>query len=93
MSKPTIVTAWDEHFMLPDFMGCVHWAIGDEKTLAAYRKTTGDEWTPGKTPVGRMIDQATGADREFLQRFSDWVADNLFGRPEDLDKPEDEVAE
>jgi len=31
-----------------------------------------------------MIDQATGADIAFLQRFSDWVEENLFGSPDQI---------
>jgi hypothetical protein len=85
-------TAWDGHYMLPDFMGCVYWALGDAKTLGAYRKATGDNWTPPKTPAEKMIDQATGADTAFLQRFSDWVEQNLFGRPEDLNTDEENAA-
>ncbi len=88
----SLKTSWDGHFMLPDFMGCLHWALGDEKTLSAYRKATGDKWTPPKNPAEKMIDQATGADTAFLQRFSYWVEENLFGRPEDSDAEEEDVA-
>ena len=41
----------------------------------AYRLATGDDWAPPPSGDGREA---------FLQRFSDWVEANLYGRPEDL---------
>lgn len=81
----SLKTSWDGHFMQGGFLSCLHWALGHEPTLAAYRAATGDNWRPPASPSERMIDQATGADLAFLQRFSDWVELNVFGRPQDME--------
>ena len=70
--------------MLPAFIGCVQWALGEPEVMDAYRRATDDNWLPPKTIVDEMIDKATGADFAFCQRFSDWVEENVFGTPRDL---------
>jgi hypothetical protein len=74
----------DDPIMFGFFMGCVRWALGEKRVMAEYRKQTGDAFSPATTAEARMIDQATGADIAFLQRFSDWVEENLFGTPDQI---------
>ena len=87
MSNP-VTTPWDDHYMLPAFISCVHWAIGEEEIIERFRKETGCNWKPGKTPLERMIDESTGIDRDFIQKFVNWVADEIFGKPEDVEAHE-----
>lgn len=78
-----ITTPWDDdplHYAA--FIGCVRWALSEEKIIEQYRSETGDRFIPAASGFSRMIDQATGADRAFFQRFSDWVAENIYGTPE-----------
>lgn len=80
-----IKTSWDDDpLMYPAFMGCVSWALGNDEVMARFRADTGKTWTPGRTPIERMIDHATGVDLDFFQSFSDWVEANIFGTPDDL---------
>ncbi len=57
----------------------LRWALGDEEIAASFRKDTGIQWHPGRTPIDRMIDEAAGADREFLIAFAKWFNQNLWG--------------
>ncbi len=82
----SVTSVWEGHLLEPAFWSCVMWALGSDKMLAAYRADTGDEWRPGASGLEKLIDTAAGADSAFLQRFADWVADNVFGRPENLDE-------
>lgn len=68
----------------PDYMGgawlgCIAWAIGNPAIVAAFRAETGMNWTPGTTPLDRMIDEATGVDRKFITAFVEWVNVNIWG--------------
>ncbi len=82
---PTITTPWaDDPLMLPAFLGCVEWALGTPEILAGFRKSTGNNWTPGRSGLERMIDRATGVDHQFFQQFSDYVANEIFGTPETM---------
>lgn len=66
-----ITTPWDDHYMLPAFLGCVRWALGNDDIVASFRKETGGNLS---------------ADFDSMQRFSNWVAENVFGKPEDLEE-------
>jgi hypothetical protein len=84
----TFTTSWTGHYMEPAFLACLHWALGDAEMMKAYRAETGDAWQPACTGIDRIIDEQTGAELAFLQRFSAWLANVIFGRPEDLDATE-----
>lgn len=84
-----ITSSWDDHYMAPAFYGCVHWALGNDEVMAAYRLETGDQWTPGTKPIDRMIDRAVGVDFDFMQSFVNWCERTIFGTPADLDKVHD----
>jgi len=66
-------------YMLPLWLGCISWALQDDNCLAAFRAETGNNWAPGKTPLERMIDEATGSDRRFIFAFVEWVNVNIWG--------------
>ncbi|WP_275790510.1 hypothetical protein [Pararhizobium gei] len=76
MTEPTFTTPWDnDPLMLPAFVGCVSWALGNDEIVARYKMETGDTLfgIPG-----------AGEPAHFVQRFSDWVAENIFGTPDDV---------
>ncbi|NBB07873.1 hypothetical protein [Pseudomonas monteilii] len=77
-------TPWDGHWMYGDYIGFLHHALGQKFYVDAYRKASGNKWTPAGTVAEQMVDQATGADLAFLQGFSDWIATNIFGTPDDV---------
>lgn len=76
-------TSWDnDPLMYPAFIGCLHWALGEDEIMERYREETGDRFTIGRSGIEQMIDGATGADIAFFQRFSDWVEREIFGTPD-----------
>ncbi len=63
----------------PAWLGCLSWAIQEPEVLAAFRAETGQTWTPGRSPIERMIDEATGADQAFFAAFAQWMNEHLWG--------------
>jgi hypothetical protein len=47
--------------------------------VEAFRADTGMQWTPGRTPLERLIDEATGADTAFLEAFAAWMNREIWG--------------
>lgn len=66
-------------YMMPAWLGCLSWAIGKDEIVAAFRKDTGLQWSPARSPFEQMIDQSTGADWAFIQAFVLWVNENVWG--------------
>lgn len=80
----SITSSWDDDpLMYPAFIACVSWALGEEEIVARSRAETGNNWQVARTPIDRMIDQATGIEREFFQAFASWVEANIFGTSSD----------
>jgi hypothetical protein len=70
----------DHPVMAMGWMGALHWAIGQTECLETFRADTGIAWTPGRTPIDRMIDDATGADHAFIEAFIPWFHANVWGQ-------------
>lgn len=74
-----------EPFMQTDYLQAVAWiggiryALGNDEMIAAFRKDTGNRWSPGRTPLERMIDEAAGADGAFFLAFAEWFTKNIWG--------------
>ncbi len=68
--------------MVPIWLGGLSFALGDDETLAQFRADTGNNWTPGRTPIDRMIDSAMGADRAFIISFIRWFNREIWGEVE-----------
>lgn len=74
-----------EHLMPADplmaiaWYGSIHWAIGTEEIVQAFREETGCNWKPSRIPIERMIDEATGADFQFIEAFARWHNENIWG--------------
>lgn len=79
MTRPALMPADTPDYMIEAWLGCIHWAISEPDILAAFRADTGNNWSPGLTPIDRMIDEATGADNHFIEAFIRWVNENLWG--------------
>ena len=69
-------------YMLPAWYGCIHWAIGKAEIVDAFRKETGNQWLPGKTPLEKAIDAACRADDSFITAFILWANENVWGKLE-----------
>jgi len=66
-------------YMLPTWLGCISYAISQERILEQFRQETGNRWKPASTVFGRMIDEACGIDKDFICEFVLWVNVNLWG--------------
>jgi hypothetical protein len=60
------------------WMGSMSFALQSDWALGAFRKATGNTWTPG-IGLDAMIDRATGADLDFIRKFAKWHNENLWG--------------
>ena len=58
---------------------CLRVVARDPEALAAFRRDTGCTWKPGHTSLDRMIDEATGAERDWLVQFITWFNANVWG--------------
>ena len=65
-------------YMIPAWLSCLYWAVGDADMMDAYRTATGDNWRPSGG-LNAMVDAATGADRAFFLRFAGWFNTNVWG--------------
>lgn len=61
------------------WLGALHFAIGDDDALAKFRADTGNKWRPSRIPIERMIDEVTGAEREFILSFVRWFNRSIWG--------------
>lgn len=66
-------------YMTPAWLGCISWALNTPEVVAAFRAATGNQWQPGRSGLERMIDEATGADRHFIEAFIRWVKRQRVG--------------
>lgn len=66
-------------YMTPAWIGCLSWAIGTPEIVDAFRKESGLMWKPGRSGFERMIDEATGAERHFIEAFIRWANVNVWG--------------
>jgi hypothetical protein len=76
-----------EPYLIPAWFGCLAWALQEPDILTAFRADTGLTWTPGRTPLERMIDDATGADAAFIAAFAAWMNHNVWGEVEAIPPP------
>lgn len=65
--------------MIPPWAGCIRWALGDANILSQFRAETGNTYTPLRTPIDQMVDEARGVEGLFLEAFVRWFNSNLWG--------------
>lgn len=85
MTQLTLITPWDGHWRLGEYLSFVQWAVGQESILKNYRASTGDVFQLSTDSEAIACQVQSGEVAAFLQRFSDWVAPNVFGLPDDHD--------
>lgn len=56
-------------FMQGAWLGCIRFALTKPGILEAFRRDTGNRWTPARSGLDQMIDEATGADLQFFEAF------------------------
>jgi hypothetical protein len=76
--NPIMAAAW---------AGSVRYALGRDDVMNAFRAETGNQWKPGRPPLDRLIDDATGAGLEFIRAFAKWHNEHIWG--EENGKPMD----
>ena len=77
-------------YMTQAWLGCISFALSHPETVEAFRAETGNRWQPGRSRIERMVDEATGVDRDFLVAFIRWANVNVWGP---IEGPLDLVAE
>jgi hypothetical protein len=77
--RPTLMPHDTPLLMAPAWVGCLHWAASEPSIIKAWQADTGCNWRPGRTPIDRMIDEATGADYAVFKSFVEWVNKNIWG--------------
>lgn len=68
-----------EEYMWPAWVGCLHWALGEEGIMEAFRRDTGNHWKPATSAIGIMIDEGCGAPEKFIVEFAKWMNENIWG--------------
>ena len=66
-------------YMHEAWIGCIIFAVQTPEIVAEFRQDTGLQWRPATSPIDRMIDEATGREKEFVVEFVKWVNVNLWG--------------
>lgn len=66
-------------YMLPAWIGAISFAFGEPGCIEAFRRDTGNKWHPGEAPLDRMIDEACGADKKFIENFIKWANVAVWG--------------
>ena len=60
------------------WVSCLRWALTNDELVARFREDTGNRWEPATGTLDRMIDEATGADRGFIEDFAAWFNNNVW---------------
>lgn len=66
-------------YMTQAWVDFLRWAFGVKELIDQFRAETGNYWTPATTPIDQMIDNATGANREFCEEYIKWLNHNVWG--------------
>ncbi len=75
---------YGEHYMAPMWAACVKWALSEKDARDRFAEETGFNISSlvNRSPMDRMIDQATGYEAEVLAAFCDWVTTEFWGTEE-----------
>lgn len=83
MMGKTITTPWDDHWRQPEFLNFVRWAVGRPELRKRYRDATGDDFELELDQEKMRAQVERGEALEYMQRFTDWIAENVFGTPDE----------
>jgi hypothetical protein len=66
---PNFITKYlpDDPILAQAWVDCLRWSVTEPEMLAAFRADTRCNFTPGLMTIDRMIDEATGRDRAFVE--------------------------
>ena len=78
-NRPKLMPADTPDYMMPAWLGCMHWAIGEDNIRAAFEAETGHRYTAPKNGLERMIDESTGHASAYVEAFIRWANENVWG--------------
>ena len=81
------VTPWTGHWREGEFLSFVRWALGNDHIRRQYREATGDKFEPAAANADMDAQVESGEALAYIQRYADWLAENVFGTPDDVDEP------
>lgn len=61
------------------YRDCIMWAIGQQSIRDLFTVDTGMAWVEPSSSLDRMIDAATGHERQFVEVFIPWFNENVWG--------------
>ena len=69
-----------ENALIPAmWYSCLRWALGKKEFIQQFQKDTGNKYRPPRSPIEKMVDESTGADKHFLREFAKWMNKNIWG--------------
>ena len=66
-------------YMTEAWLSCLLSVSRSPGAREAFVHDTGYTWTPGRSPLERMVDEATGRDRAIVEAFVRWVNVQVWG--------------
>jgi hypothetical protein len=80
-NKADVLTPYlpDDPLLCQAWVDCLMWAVGFEPIMKRFREETGITYTPARSPIDQMIDEATGHQEHFVREFVKWFDTNVWG--------------
>lgn len=66
-------------YMYPAWASALAWAAGEASIVEAFTEQTGMKIAVARSPLDRMIDDATGANEAVARRFVEWFNETIWG--------------
>lgn len=71
----------------PDYMfeawcDCMSWAIGEKVIRKQFELDTDMHYKLPNSPLDKMIDEATGYEKDYIEKFIIWANENIWGNVE-----------
>jgi len=75
---------YGDNIMTEAWLSCVSASSGVEGITKAFKEDTGIDIAVlvNRSPIEKMIDEATGLDKEIVVKWCDWVTKNIWGEQE-----------
>lgn len=70
----------DNPIMQGAWAACLSYTIRRTDAPAQFEAESGLKFTPAKNGIEKMIDDATGYEADFLEKFIDWFNVNIWGK-------------
>lgn len=61
------------------WLSCVLWVAGQPEAVEEFERQTGVRWTPPRTALDKLIDQASGHEWAVVEAFVRWVNTEIWG--------------